>query len=217
MLSHIDRRTLPSIGWKRFQSLLDTLQKVNEGPVYFVEIGANDGEAGDPIYRRAIRYQWSGLLVEPIPDYFRRLQENYEGNPNVRFENAAIDREHGIRTMYRKGDLSSSSLMLNQNFADGVYKEEAVRVMSLEGLLQKHGVRQIDLLQIDAEGKDLEIIEDLDFTKYFPSVINFEANVLSDPHEVNQTLAKLQGLGYDLYNFSWDQADADITATTLKW
>lgn len=217
MMPHIDRRSLPTINDRGFRNLLDRLQHTNEGPVFFVEIGAYDGVAGDPVYHKAIEYQWSGLLIEPIKDYFERLRENYAANPNVILENVAIDREHGSRAMYRKGNLSSTSLVRNLNFDTGQTTEELVRVITLQSVLQKHSIRQIDLLQVDAEGKDIEIIEDFDFETYFPAVINFEANVLSEPHRVNSLLNKLAGLGYALYNHSWHQAESDITATILEW
>ena len=36
-----------------------------------------DGELADPIFRYMHEYSWAGLLVEPLPDLFQRLQHNY--------------------------------------------------------------------------------------------------------------------------------------------
>jgi len=202
----MNRTILPTINDRDFRQLLDRLQ-----------IGAFDGKSGDPVYRKAIDYNWSGILVEPISDYFTQLRNNYRSNPNVVFENVAISREHGSRAMFRKGNLSSTSLERNINFDTGKITEELVSCITLQSLLQRHNVHQIDLFQVDAEGKDQEIMEDFDFDTYSPAIINFEANSLSSPQRINMMLEKLRDLGYTLYNHQWDQAKHDITATTLSW
>jgi hypothetical protein len=40
----------------------------------FVQIGANDGMGDDPVRRHVFEDGWVGVLVEPLPDVFERLQ-----------------------------------------------------------------------------------------------------------------------------------------------
>jgi hypothetical protein len=40
----------------------------------FVQIGSNDGTTGDPLRTFTEANDWSGLLVEPVPYVFARLQ-----------------------------------------------------------------------------------------------------------------------------------------------
>lgn len=40
----------------------------------FVQIGANDGTGDDPVQRHVFEDGWVGVLVEPLPDMFKRLQ-----------------------------------------------------------------------------------------------------------------------------------------------
>jgi FkbM family methyltransferase len=77
-----------------------------------VQIGANSGDTPeDPLYR-FLRNELCELtperrdrtlvvLVEPVREYFDRLQEAYSGLPCVRFENVAIAETRGLREFYR--------------------------------------------------------------------------------------------------------------------
>lgn len=195
---------------------LDLLKKLNEArsDVFFVEIGACDGRNGDPIFESVKKFRWRGLLIEPIPDYFKLLQENYSYHKGVRFENVAIDDSPGIRPMYRDGDRSCSALEYNVNFKNG-YRQELVKCETLENVLAKHKIEKIDLLQIDAEGRDHRIVNNFDLDKYRPLVINFEANILSDKDDVMPCVRRLEEAGYTVYNHSWVNGLFDMTATLL--
>jgi hypothetical protein len=62
--------------------------------------------------------------------------------------------------------------------------------LTFRQLCEKHNVSRLDLLHIDAEGADAEILEQVDFRKYQPSVVLYEHNHLSegDQENVNQML-----------------------------
>ena len=77
-----------------------------------VQIGANSGDTPeDPLYRflreelRDVtperRDRTHVVLVEPVREYFDRLQEAYAGLPCVRFENVAIAETRDSRQFYR--------------------------------------------------------------------------------------------------------------------
>src|SRR5688500_13005578 len=42
---------------------------------FFVQIGANDATHNDPLNRAIRRADWRGLLVEPVPYVFARLEQ----------------------------------------------------------------------------------------------------------------------------------------------
>lgn len=216
------RNLLPTIGEGQFKNLLDMLERDTDDIIFFVEVGAYDGISGDPIYHKAVQYNWSGILIEPVTSSFRKLKENYAANPNVIFENIAIDQEAGIRAMYlseRQSNLylSAAALRRNVNHENNPFKEELVRCMTLQSVLNKHKVQKIDLLQVDAEGNDLMIIKNFDFERYQPAVVNFEANILHEEAAVEDTIDYLMSLGYKIYNHRWHQAEYDVTATTLDF
>ena len=73
----------------------------SEPDVNFVEIGAYDGIAGDPIRRLILTNPgWKGVLVEPQPDAFRKLKQNYAGEVSrLHVLNAAISDTPGQKTL----------------------------------------------------------------------------------------------------------------------
>jgi len=49
-----------------------------------------------------------------------------------------------------------------------------VRTMTMRSLLTKHGIRKVDLLQIDTEGFDFEIIKMSINAGFCPHIVNYE-------------------------------------------
>src|SRR6202008_3756399 len=66
-----------------------------------VEVGANDGKTGDPVFHliRSRRHS-KALLVEPVPHLFERLQRTYSDLPNCILANVAIASVPGYAPIY---------------------------------------------------------------------------------------------------------------------
>src|ERR1700692_184685 len=57
-------------------------------PFFFVNIGANDGVAGDPLVDLIRHNGWcKGIFVEPVSFLFERLRKNYGSSDRFIFEN----------------------------------------------------------------------------------------------------------------------------------
>jgi FkbM family methyltransferase len=198
----------------------------------FVQIGANDGKSHDPLRRYVEEFGWSGVLVEPIPALFAELKENYRGQPQLRFENAAIAREDGEATIYAVRRNSSFPDWANElaSFNKQVLLSHAPLVPGLEShveavtvpamrittLLKKHGIAGIDILQIDTEGFDYEILKMFDFSAVRPKIIQFEHKHLTRD-ERPQCLKLLVSQGYrfaqlehDTVAYIGEAAGADV-------
>ena len=67
---------------------------------FVVQIGANDGKTHDPLYRYISKYKTAGLLVEPQPDVFQKLKNNYKDNPNLKFADVAMGEEDSSIPFY---------------------------------------------------------------------------------------------------------------------
>ena len=159
-------------------------------PIRFIQIGANDGVMNDPLRELILRYRLPGLLVEPIPDRFARLQANYAGQPGVEFEQCAIGDEDGEATIYRvrpnpdlpewlqglasfdRSHLSSRKFGFKdlERHVEGL----TVPVLSMPTLLSKHNLESCDLLQIDTEGYDCRLVQCAIRSGLRPSIINYE-------------------------------------------
>ena len=80
-------------------------------------------------------------------------------------------------------------------------EQRDVDVLSWTELCRRHRVSTVDVVQIDCEGKDCAILRGLiahcvQKPVAFPRIIQFEANHLTGPDEVRQTLDDLARHGY---------------------
>mgnify|MGYP001175485734 CR=1 FL=1 len=186
----------------------------NQG-FFFIQIGANDGISGDPIHKFIIKYNWSGILVEPVIGLFSRLKENYAGQNNLIFENLAISETEETKLFYRikeSNDPGNPSWydQIGSFLPEVVLKHEhqipnfknrlitdIVPCLSYHGLLCKHGVKKVDLLHIDTEGYDYQIIKMIDIKDVRPDLILFEYKHLNKTDLV-ACEALLKSRGYKL-------------------
>jgi FkbM family methyltransferase len=205
----------------------------------FVEIGANDGEQHDHLRPMILEHNWRGVMVEPVPYVFERLQRNYAGIERVALENAAIAERDGCLPFYhlaRVPDYESAGL---PQWYDGIGSfsrdavldhvrlipdiehrlvETEVSCLTFESLCAKHGLSEIDLLLIDTEGYDYEILRHIDFSSYRPALAIYEHYHL-DATERSASRAIMQAAGYETMQEGFDtwclvpEADERLAAT----
>lgn len=177
-------------------------------PIKFIQIGAADGQENDPVHRFVKEHGWRGVLVEPLPKNFARLQKTYAGVDCVHLVNAAIAPKPGTLKLYYldRPDLKGSAQLTSFSrehiikhkhieFAESEIREIDVPCISVAELVKTHSFEDFDFLQIDTEGMDCKLINTLDFNLLKPKVINFEF-IHSPEHEVNATILKLRQAGY---------------------
>ena len=110
---------------------------------------------------------------------------------------------------------------------DDCIEAETVQTYTFESLLNKHGVRSIDLLQIDTEGFDYEVIKMADLRKFMPTLINYEHEHLSDGDQLG-CWRDLRALGYRLFthgsdicayqaDWSWPNQPSKIAFQVARW
>ncbi len=66
---------------------------------YFLDIGASDG-VSDSNTRALFEQGWTGTLVEPVPEEYWRLEDNYLGSPEIQLVNAAVCDHDGFGKMW---------------------------------------------------------------------------------------------------------------------
>jgi len=105
-----------------FDLAIGTLMQASSKPFRFIQVGANDGIYGDPLRAYIERHHWHGILVEPQPDVFARLIENYSGSrENLIFKNIAISPDQSTLRLYR---------VLDQQILPGQKMQDALTVTS---------------------------------------------------------------------------------------
>jgi FkbM family methyltransferase len=208
---------------------LSQYSKSKPGNFTVVQIGANDGITHDPIHKFIKRDDWKGVLLEPQPDVFNEfLTKIYAKNKGVAPLCAAIGEKDGSQPIYKVGFSSMrwatglasfSKEKIEQAFKDGIVasnckrfgieipadqskwiSQEEVQVIAPATLIKNYGLDHIDLLQIDAEGYDLEVIRIFDIPTTRPQAIIFE-NVGLNAADYAACLQLLEEQNYQLKKF----------------
>lgn len=178
--------------------------------VYCLQVGANDGVLHDPIHQFIRTYGWKGLLVEPLPDVFAQLKQNYRDVPGLAFENAAIAEVNGEKELLRidpaildkAPDWAAGCATFHEHCRNIAYAPELiqhvirenVRTMTMPSLLANHQVQRVDMLQVDTEGYDYIVLNQFDFKRYDPAVIHMKfAHLQDDEKSKAKELLKRQG------------------------
>lgn len=180
-----------------FDECVETLNSKLSGELFFLIVGAMDGVSHDKLHKHIIENtNWGGLFVEPLPDMFENLKNNYAGRSNLLFENSAITDEEGVTNITRIpvenvdqecpiwadgiSTLRPEIHIISQHDNLKSYSvTQPVKTTKFDTLAKKYHIRQIDVLQIDAEGYDQEIFNQIWAANFRPNVIKIEINYLT--------------------------------------
>jgi FkbM family methyltransferase len=172
---HYEREAYHSLNFD-LATVANTILSTSD--TFFIQIGANDGVSGDPIREYVLKYQWRGILMEPLPEPFSLLRANYSNNRHLFLENAAISDENGTGTIYidttDRTPLASVTPGRNALSKRRILDEVTVSCLTVNTLLKKYKVNKIDLIQIDVEGYDYKVLSQFDLDKYSTKAINME-------------------------------------------
>jgi FkbM family methyltransferase len=207
---------------ERFRRFCAELPRLVDAP-FFVKVGANDGLTADPcadLLRAEPR--WRGLLIEPVPFVFERLRANYPDTRRYTLEQVAIGPARGTATFYyvdEKARQSHPELprmveLLGSFDREHILKhldgrlepfivESTVQVRPLSEVLESHGIREVHLLQVDAEGHDDEVLQTLRAGAPAPLAIYVEHGHIPEARK-QAMLGRLRGAGYDLMECAGD-------------
>jgi len=188
-------------------------KKFRDRQVKFIQIGANDGITGDDIYGYIKRYNWEGILIEPVDYLFKSLKKTYRKHKGkLYFENIAISIQKGSLDFYYVDQYKVSDKLpawLNQlgsfNRDQVLWVESkypGTKVISkkvfcdtINAVAEKYGITTLDLLYIDTEGYDFEIIKSINFSNLRPELIFYEHRHLS-AEEAEACEKLLEGQNY---------------------
>lgn len=153
----------------------------------FLEIGAHDGISFSNTYYLEKYLNWNGICVEPIPELFEQLQINRE----CVCENICIDVAEGKKTFLRCFGYITEMYSGIEEYYDPRHllritneiesfsgKKTVIEVdcTSINRLLEKYEITQIDLLSLDIEGGEEKILRSIDFNRIKIHVILVENN-----------------------------------------
>lgn len=164
-----------------------------------VEVGANDGIADSMTYHFEL-LGWRCLLVEPIPELFRKIKENR----NCIAHNCAVSsKEEEVTFSMADGVSSMSTLKLSQDHkkniskAGGKIKYIKVKTKTLDNVLDESCISNIDFISIDVEGYELEVLKGFSIENYHPRIVLIEDN----SNATDPTIpAFMESKGYLIFN-----------------
>lgn len=169
----------------------------------FLEIGCLDGIKYSNTYFFE-KLGWNGICVEASPTQFKMLKENRnciceeyaitnKSNDIVEFTNiiGEADGLSGISTNYHgKGKRRVNRVLRKRNCESQIVN---VKTITINDLLEKHNIHNIDLCTIDIEGGEYEVIESIDFKKNKIKILLVENN-----YGEQRTKSFLETKGYTL-------------------
>lgn len=191
----------------------------------FLQIGANDGIMNDPVYQfnLANRGVVSGFVLEPLPDIFEKLVENYKCCPGIKPFNLAIHATQSEMILHRVKPERAAEVPA---FARGIASFDAnhwkkttlvpssdlmeqikVKCVSFADFIRSNAIDKLDLLLLDTEGYDYEILMSIDFTNIKPRIIRFEHGVRDNVmsfDQFKQVCNYLNSYGYQIIAESYD-------------
>ncbi len=157
---------------------------------YFIEAGANDGFFQSNTYYLEKSLKWRGVLVEPIPELYRRCV--IERPASSVFNCALVDhdfKESSIEIHYFNAMSYVDGAFSNKE-AENSHRQAALscsrRKKSYSVKVQARTLTQVleeaeapsdpDLLVLDVEGFEANVLEGLDFTRFRPKYVLVETN-----------------------------------------
>lgn len=174
-------------------------------PRVVVEVGANDGFLASNSYP-LIKQGWHGILIEPHPDAFRRLQIRHKNNRKVTTVNLACSDVAGRLPLYMGKDEhtgSYSTLSTEDSAWFRLTRSDEfieVNVERLDTILTRNECpKDIGLLSVDTEGFDYAVFAGLDFSKFLPRIIITEDEKGDDTEVTRQKEALLVANGYHFW------------------
>ena len=203
------------------------LQRLGGDKVHYVQVGANDGFLDDPVFKIARARDWSGLLIEPNPNYFASLSDKYKDRPKFRLVNCGVSEHPGKMDLHflapgaegkyppwARGCASLDKDRLAETLSTVTPPEPddltqtTINLRRLDDILDSENVQQTDLLVIDVEGHEIPVLRSFDFESFRPKAILIESNAGrdEDDREIRNILSaagySLHRLGEDIFGYN---------------
>ena len=159
---------------------------------FFIEFGASNGYDLSNTYLLEKKYNWIGILVEPLPAWHSDLRKNRNCTIDTRCLWSSSNQNLEFIDVKEK-ELSTIKIFANSDSHSELRKKSStikVKTVSLIDLLKFHNAPKIiDYMSVDTEGSELDILKDFPFD-------NYKFNFISIEHNYGQNREKLKELLY---------------------
>jgi len=143
---------------------------------FYIDVGANDPET-DSVTKAFYNLGWRGINIEPVPQWFQRLQETRLRDINLQL---ALGSEPGEIILYEIPDTGLSTAekaFAERHEAERGYQSRELKVPqdTLANICEQYHIAPIHFLKIDVEGMEKAVLEGADFTKIRPWIVLVES------------------------------------------
>lgn len=156
----------------------------------FVDVGAFNGEAfSNTCFFERFR-DWTGLCIEPLPEYFEQMKTKRK----CQLLNACVSDTEGEQEFWHLTDWCSMLSGLASSYDEahvkrihselkdygGTKSVTKVKTYLLKNILAQYNLTHIDYISIDTEGSEMQILKSIDFSKVNITCFSVEDNY-NDP------------------------------------
>ena len=143
---------------------------------FYIDVGANDPEV-DSVTKAFYDLGWRGINIEPVSQWFLRLQETRVRDINLQL---ALGSEPGEITLYEIPDTGLSTAekaFAKRHEAERGYQSRELKVAqdTLANVCEQYHIAPIHFLKIDVEGMEKAVLEGADFVKIRPWIVLVES------------------------------------------
>ena len=146
---------------------------------FFIELGAHDGITQSNTFYYEKKYNWKGILIEPVPKLFNYCKK-YRSNKNLYFCNACVSFDFNkdkVKLIYSNlmttaVDLTSDDYR-KKHLADpelNFFEKKNyfyANARTLNSILKESKAPNIiDFFSLDVEGAEFEVLNGIDFSIY---------------------------------------------------
>lgn len=164
---------------------------------FYVDVGAHD-PVTDSVTKYFYDRGWTGINIEPLPEYHERLVAARPRDTNLRIAVAEQKGTASLREYTNGTGLSTLSDATKRTLAAGdeavarTYRDFTVDTLPLKSIFKSHDVINISFMKVDVEGYEYPVLKSNDWKKYRPEVLCIEAD-----HIVQDWRPLLKEAGYE--------------------
>lgn len=169
--------------------LMNAVHDHHGGRVFVLEVGSGTGATGLPFLPRFRDDGWSGLLIEPHPTTFARLETLHADSDRVAVLNLGISDIAANLVLYALSPeaearlprlpRSRASLLRDRIAAPGTTDDDILGVevpfLRMDSVLEELGIDSAQLVAINVGGHEEQVLRSFDLAALDPSLVVVES------------------------------------------
>jgi len=156
------------------RSLLETYFK-DKTDGFFIEAGALDGICHSNCKMLEESFNWKGINVEPVPNFYNSLIENRPTATNI---NALLGNRSGEGIIEEFPNAKGLSKIVSEIKNNNCH---TVRMMTYNELIKENNVTHIDLFSLDVEGSEVDVMKSMQTALVLPDIVCIEWKQIGIP------------------------------------